>query len=82
MEEELGWRDKKCVIGAINGNCVMMALLQTLPTAARHFRRGCNGFCPLVLAGGETTQAVREDQDMRVFSVFCKVSVFRRLCAF
>ena len=34
-EEEPGWQgDKKSVIGAINGNCVMMALLQTLPTAA------------------------------------------------
>ena len=34
VEEELGWGDKNCVIGAINGNCVMMALLQTLPTAS------------------------------------------------
>ena len=40
VEEELGWRDKKCVIGAINGNCVMMALLQTLPTASSHFGGG------------------------------------------
>ena len=37
--QELGWEDKKSVIGVINGNCVMMALLQTLPTAAKHFRR-------------------------------------------
>ena len=37
-DEEPGWGthwgDKKSVIGAINGNCVIMALLQTLPTAA------------------------------------------------
>ena len=37
--QELGWEDKKSVIGVINGNCVMMALLQALPTA-RHFREG------------------------------------------
>ena len=35
--QELGWEDKKSVIGVINGNCVMMALLQALPTAG-HFR--------------------------------------------
>ena len=55
-DEEPGWgRDKKSVIGAINENCVMMALLQTLPTAALPATLGgsCNGFCPLVLAAGK-----------------------------
>ena len=50
--QELGWEDKKSVIGVINGNCVMMALLQALPTAG-HFR-GCNGFCPWSLHGLKT----------------------------
>ena len=50
--QELGWEDKKSVIGVINGNCVMMALLQALPTAG-HFR-GCNGFCPWSLLGKKT----------------------------
>ena len=47
--QELGWEGKKSVIGVINGNCVMMALLQALPTTG-HFR-GCNGFCPWSLHG-------------------------------
>ena len=73
--QELGWEDKKSVIGVINGNCVMMALLQALPTAG-HFRGGCNGFCPWSLLE-EKTKREREiqtsNQDYVQYSCQCDI---------
>ena len=72
--QELGWEGKKSVIGVINGNCVMMALLQALPTAG-HFR-GCNGFCPWSLLE-EKTKREREiqtsNQDYVQYSCQCDI---------